>query len=65
MAPQREWFEKDYYAVLGIPSSSTDVAATWRRFGWVPTTQAERETRIREQLNTAGQSVADARKVAK
>ncbi len=24
MAPQREWFEKDYYAVLGIPSSSTD-----------------------------------------
>jgi len=24
MAPQREWFEKDYYAVLGIPSSASD-----------------------------------------
>lgn len=23
MAPQREWFEKDYYAVLGVPSTST------------------------------------------
>jgi molecular chaperone DnaJ len=24
MAPQREWFEKDYYAVLGVPEGSTD-----------------------------------------
>jgi molecular chaperone DnaJ len=24
VAPQREWFEKDYYAVLGVPSGSTD-----------------------------------------
>ena len=24
MAPQREWFEKDYYAVLGVPSGATD-----------------------------------------
>src|SRR5437764_439428 len=24
MAPQREWFEKDYYKVLGVSSSATD-----------------------------------------
>src|SRR4051812_39626878 len=24
MAPQREWFEKDYYAVLGVDSSAPD-----------------------------------------
>ena len=23
MAPQREWFEKDYYAVLGVPATAT------------------------------------------
>ena len=24
MAPQREWFEKDYYAVLGVESGASD-----------------------------------------
>ena len=24
MAPQREWFEKDYYEVLGVPSTATE-----------------------------------------
>src|SRR4051794_40650744 len=24
MAPQREWFEKDYYKVLGVPQSATE-----------------------------------------
>jgi molecular chaperone DnaJ len=24
LAPQREWFEKDYYSVLGVPQSATD-----------------------------------------
>ncbi len=24
MAPQREWFEKDYYKVLGVPDAATD-----------------------------------------
>lgn len=24
MAPQREWFEKDYYSVLGVPKGATD-----------------------------------------
>ena len=23
MAPQREWFEKDYYKVLGVPETAT------------------------------------------
>ena len=28
MAPQREWFEKDYYAVLGVSKSSTPKEVT-------------------------------------
>src|SRR5918998_3634424 len=24
MAPQREWFDKDYYKVLGVPQSATE-----------------------------------------
>jgi molecular chaperone DnaJ len=28
MAPQREWFEKDYYKVLGVPSTATDKELT-------------------------------------
>ena len=27
------------------PSDATDIAATWRRHGWKPTTQAERRAR--------------------
>jgi len=28
-----------------VPSTTTDVGATWRRFGWKPTTDEERQTR--------------------
>jgi molecular chaperone DnaJ len=33
MAPQREWFEKDYYAVLGVPQGAPakDIKAAYRK----------------------------------
>ena len=33
MAPQREWFEKDYYKVLGVPEGATqkDITRAYRK----------------------------------
>jgi hypothetical protein len=41
-----------------VPSTSTNVAQTWRRFGFRPTTDAERSARQRR-LQTAGVTSAD------
>lgn len=37
-----------------IPSSETDVASTWRRFGFRPTTEKERRARGSERSPAAG-----------
>ena len=34
MAPQREWFEKDYYKVLGVPDTATPKDITRRTESW-------------------------------
>jgi hypothetical protein len=34
-----------------VPSMSTDVGATWRRFGFRPTTERERRARQRDEVN--------------
>ena len=33
MPPQREWFEKDYYAILGVPETATakEVKSAYRK----------------------------------
>ena len=33
-----------------VPSFATSVAATWRRFGWRPTTDEDRRTRRRPEM---------------
>ncbi len=52
-----------------IPSASTDVAATWRRFGFRPTTESERRARqaaiaddARDDIDLAHQRAANARR---
>src|SRR5262245_25556082 len=33
MAPQREWFEKDYYAIIGVPetASAKEIKSAYRK----------------------------------
>jgi hypothetical protein len=38
-----------------VPSANTDIAATWRRFGFRPTSEAERRARQRESRATGTQ----------
>lgn len=32
-----------------VPSSATDITATWRKFGFKPTTESERRARLRKE----------------
>jgi hypothetical protein len=43
-----------------IPAAHTDVAATWRRFGFRPTTESERRARQRVGAATADEAVDSA-----
>jgi hypothetical protein len=38
-----------------VPSAKTDIAATWRRFGFRPTTEAERRARQIESWATGAE----------
>lgn len=44
-----------------VSATSQDVQSTWRRFGFVKTTQAERNARIRRQTRAAPQMSKAAR----
>ncbi|MGD9798811.1 MAG: molecular chaperone DnaJ [Acidimicrobiia bacterium] len=52
MAPQREWFEKDYYAVLGVPSGATqkEITRAYRKLAKEnhPDANPGREDRFKE-----------------
>jgi len=42
-----------------VPSFATSVTATWRRFGWRPTTDADRKTRRRPEMELVVDWVGD------
>jgi hypothetical protein len=44
-----------------IPAANTDVAATWRRFGFRPTTESERRARQRADAAAALDAAGNAR----
>ena len=46
-----------------VPAISTSVAETWRRFGWRPTTEEERQRRRRPTVALVVQSVAAVRPI--
>ena len=46
-----------------VPAIATSVAETWRRFGWRPTTEEERQRRRRPTVALVVQSVAAIRPI--
>ena len=45
-----------------IPAANTDVSATWRRFGFRPTTESERRARMRASPAGANEGADNARR---
>jgi hypothetical protein len=45
-----------------IPAAKTDVSATWRRFGFRPTTESERRARMRASPPGAEEATGPARR---
>ncbi|MGI9120152.1 MAG: molecular chaperone DnaJ [Acidimicrobiales bacterium] len=65
MAPQREWFEKDYYAVLGVPetASQKEITRAYRKLArdTHPDRNAGKEERFKD-VSAAYDVVGDAAK---
>jgi molecular chaperone DnaJ len=68
MAPQREWFEKDYYSVLGVPEGATEkeIARAYRKLAKESHPDAnpgnkEAEERFKE-ISAANDVLGDAEK---
>ena len=65
MAPQREWMEKDYYKVLGVPATASDkdIAKTYRKLAkqYHPDAHPGSEERFKE-ISAAYDVVGDADK---
>lgn len=65
MAPQREWFEKDYYKVLGVPENASDkeVARAYRKLAkqYHPDAHPGSEDRFKE-ISAAHDVLGDAEK---
>jgi molecular chaperone DnaJ len=65
MAPQREWFEKDYYEVLGVPRTATakDITRAYRKLArqYHPDANPGQEERFKD-ISAAYDVIGDAEK---